>query len=344
LLRALLRVGLRFTIIAARNSPAHSDLPARALLPTVTPMRGALLLRQAALLPAVRHALRDCTHLHSLIEPYSPLAAGNAGTRPCFITAHGSYARLPALVGLGGAVYRYAFRRAQIVCVSRYTERILHEVLPAARTHVIPNGVEAAAYLDIKRTPDQPPLLLTVGAVKARKGVRELVAALAAVRAVVAETRLVIAGALEIDAPYVAQVRQDIAALGLSEAVTLAGRVSDEELRRLYARASLFALPAREDDGKFEGFGLALIEASAAGLPVISTLGSGTADAVDDGVTGLLVPQNDGGALANAIIRLLTDKALAEQMGNAGRRKAATQTWDAAAQAYVRLYERGGKQ
>jgi glycosyltransferase involved in cell wall biosynthesis len=241
-------------------------------------------------------------------------------------------------------VYRYAFRRAQIVCVSRYTERILHEVLPAARTHVIPNGVEAAAYLDIKRTPDQPPLLLTVGAVKARKGVRELVAALAAVRAVVAETRLVIAGALEIDAPYVAQVRQDIAALGLSEAVTLAGRVSDEELRRLYARASLFALPAREDDGKFEGFGLALIEASAAGLPVISTLGSGTADAVDDGVTGLLVPQNDGGALANAIIRLLTDKALAEQMGNAGRRKAATQTWDAAAQAYVRLYERGGKQ
>ena len=79
---------------------------------------------------------------------------------------------------------------------------------------------------------------------------------------------------------------------------------------------------------RFEGFGLTLLEASAAGLPVVGARGNGSEDAVDDGLTGLLVPQEDvESGLAAALVTLLTDRALAARMGDAGRAKAATHTW-----------------
>jgi phosphatidyl-myo-inositol dimannoside synthase len=102
----------------------------------------------------------------------------------------------------------------------------------------------------------------------------------------------------------------------------------------------VFVLPARADGDKVEGFGLVLLEAGAAGLPVIGTRDSGTEDAVDDGVTGLLVAQGDSAALAAALTRLLTDAALSARMGAAGRAKAAAQTWDMVAAEYMKLYER----
>lgn len=340
LIRALDAAGVQLTIIAAQDSPLLPDMTIARLLPSVSPMRGAFLLRLAAAFPQAKALLRECDVIHALVEPYAPLAAWLAGDRPCVVTLHGTYARLPARGGIMGAAYRRAFGSATLVCVSRYTESIVRGILPDAQTVVIHNGIDAARFLTIERQPTAPPMILTVGAVKARKGVRELVAALPAVRQRVPDARLVIAGSLDYEPQYVAQVRADVAALGLEDAVDLLGRVDDAALRQLYSRASVFALPAQVDGNKVEGFGLVLLEASAAGLSVIGTRDSGTEDAVDDGVTGVLVGQGDSMTLAAALVRLLTDAALAARMGAAGRAKAAGQTWDVVAQRYIALYEK----
>ena len=139
------------------------------------------------------------------------------------------------------------------------------------------------------------------------------------------------------------RVRTAICELNLSGTVELLGRVPDAELLRLYATADVFALPSVNVDWKFEGYGLALIEASAAGLPVIGSLDCGAEDAVQDGVTGLLVPQRDEAALTAALVRLLTDRSTAAALGAAGRAWAATQTWDQAAQALITLYQEKSK-
>jgi glycosyltransferase involved in cell wall biosynthesis len=141
------------------------------------------------------------------------------------------------------------------------------------------------------------------------------------------------------EADYAAEVQAAIRHNGLQDAVHLLGRVPDDALLEWYTAADVFALPSLNIGWKFEGFGLALLEASAAGLPVVSTRGSGTEDAVEHGVTGLLVAQTEiDTALPAALIRLLTDHALAAQMGAAGRAKAATLTWDHTAQRMIEVY------
>jgi glycosyltransferase involved in cell wall biosynthesis len=338
LLRALQRRGIALTIIAARNSPRVDALDVLPLLPTITPPDSAFLPRLVLAAPAARAAVRGCDVIHALAEPYAPLAAWIAATRPLFITAHGTYVRLPAQAFPRGAFYRWAFRRGQLICVSRYTERIAREVLPDARTVVINNGIDALDLLALAREPDATPIILSVGAVKARKGTLELVQALTLVRRDVPDVQLIIVGALDLEPEYVAQVRAAIARLGLDEVVALRGRVDDAALHSLYRTAQVFALPSLNTGDGFEGYGLALLEASAAGLPVVSTRGSGTEDAVADGVTGTLVAQGDVDALAAALLQLLRDPALAAQLGAAGRAKARAQTWDAVTGRYVGVY------
>lgn len=341
--RALRRAGAQVTIITTANSPQPADLDALPLLPTVDPLEGGLLLKQFARLPRARRALAGCQVIHATIEPFAPLADALAEGRPLFVTGHGSYVRIAQRRRFpASAIYRRALRRARLICVSRYTAREAERLLPGVETIVINNGIDAERFATLPplAEPKRGPTVLSVGAVKARKGTLELVRALAVVRRELPTVQGVIIGDLEADPEYVAQVQREIDALGLADCVHLLGRRADEALLAWYGAADAFALPARSDDWKFEGFGLALLEASAAGLPVIGATGSGVEDAVDDGVTGLLVPQDQlETALPRAILRLLSDPALARAFGMAGRAKARAQTWDAVAARLVDCYE-----
>ena len=117
------------------------------------------------------------------------------------------------------------------------------------------------------------------------------------------------------------------------------GQVDEETLLGWYAAAQVFALPSLNVGSRFEGFGLAHLEASAAGLPVISTRDCGVEDAIVDGVTGLLLPQERlSETLAAAILTLLRDPQRARRMGAAGRAHAQEQTWDKVAQEQIALY------
>lgn len=335
LVQALKSAGVRVTVVAARNSPPLTGVDVLPILPAVDPMDGGMLAGMLRALPQVRTALKNCDLIHAAVEPYAPLGALVAGRRPLVVTGHGSYVLAPEQRRFPvGALYAWAYRRGLMVCVSRYTARMAERAKPGIRTRVVNNGVDFEHFGAVEHVGGGG--VLCVGAVKGRKGTLELVQAMA----LVPDARCTIVGSVDTEPEYVQQVRNEIARLGLSDRVTLEGRVSAAELMRYYAEADVYALASKNVGWKFEGYGLSLLEASAAGLPVIGTTDCGAEDAVRDGVTGLLVAQNDlEHGLPDAISRLLADKDLARGMGAAGREYARGQTWAQVAQQMIALYK-----
>jgi glycosyltransferase involved in cell wall biosynthesis len=344
LIQALRRAGAALTVVAARSSPLVEGIDMHPLLPDTNPMARHLLFESLLLAPQVGRLMRRCDLIHAMIEPYAPVGAWIAAGRPFLVTAHGSYIELLSRRRWPvGMLYQQAFRRARsIVCVSQFTAGVISACLPGVATTVIPNGVDAARYADLPRdgVVKQGPTVLAVGAVKMRKGTLELVRAMARVRAAVPNVRCVIIGSLDAEPGYRQQVEAEIQILKLQDCVQLLGHVPEADKLAWYGAADVFALPSMNVGRKFEGFGLTYLEASAAGLPVIGTLGCGAEDAIEDGITGLLVPQSDvTAALADAIIALLADPQRAARMGAAGQARAQQMTWDRAAQDWIALYE-----
>ncbi len=334
IVEALKRAGVRVTVVASRNSPPLEGVDVLPLLPSLDPLEGGMIAGMLRALRQARAALGACDLIHAAVEPYAPLGALIAGRRPLVVTGHGSYVLAPSMRRFPvGALYGWAFRRSRMICVSRYTAQQAEGATPGLRTTVINNGVDFERFGAVAHEGGGG--VLCVGAVKARKGQLQLVRAMAQVP----NTRCTIIGTLENEPAYAAQVRDEIARLGLGDRVLLAGRLTDAELMRHYAAADLYVLASRNVGWKFEGYGLSLLEASAAGLPVIGTSGCGAADAVIDGVTGLLVGQEAlERGLPDAINRLLNERALAAQMGAAGREHARGQTWDRVAQQMIAVY------
>ncbi|MDX2162342.1 MAG: glycosyltransferase family 4 protein [bacterium] len=339
---ALHQAGVRLTVLTTHDSPippALNGVPIYPILPTVDPLAGRMLPRLAALTPRAAGLLRSCDVIHTHVEPFAPLGGWASGRKPHIITGHGSYVRLDqAYSRAARPCYRWAFRRAAVACVSAYTAHAAAAALPGVRTQVIPNGVDAARFSPLPAAAKTGGTILTVGAVKPRKGTFELVQAFAQVRIAHPNAKLIVVGSLEIDPAYATRVRAEIERLHVADGVRLAGRIPEDMLRQEYAAADVFAFPSLADGWKFEGFGLAALEASAAGLPVAAFGGSGVEDAVIDSVTGRIVPPGAVSALAGALIDLLADKALRARLGEAGRAHAAAMTWEAAAAALIRLY------
>jgi len=343
LARALAARGDTELVIAASEaSPGDGGLPHAGyypILPPLVPARRGTTLRSLLAAPRLRVALRDCDVIHAAAEHYLPVAALVAGGRPLVATAHGTY--LPLHLGRwSGPLFRWAARRAVILPVSAYTAGRVRALLPDARLHVIPNGVhvERFATPPASLPPHLGPTVLGVGVNKARKGFHILLRAVAQARAAVPDIQCVIIGDTG-DAGYQAELARIMAEEALEGCVHILGRVPDETLIGYYHTADVFALPSINIGGRFEGFGLVYLEAGAAGLPVIGTLGCGAEEAIVDGETGFLVPQYDVEALAGAIIRLLTDADLRARMGAAGRARAAAFSWTNVAAQVRAVYE-----
>jgi phosphatidylinositol alpha-1,6-mannosyltransferase len=132
-----------------------------------------------------------------------------------------------------------------------------------------------------------------------------------------------------------------VAQSGVADSVVFHGAVDDGTRDALLASARVFCLPSRlEADGSGgEGFGIVFLEAAAYGVPVVAGAAGGTLDAVANGVTGLLVDPTDHVAVADALVRLLTDDELNERCGRAGRARVIEFSWAAqgrAAEALLR--------
>lgn len=159
-----------------------------------------------------------------------------------------------------------------------------------------------------------PATVLTLGRLNRGKGTYDLLQAMAELPAGLAHARARLGGDGEVERAAAAAAER-----GLGDRVELLGWVGGDDKPRLLATATVYALPSYH-----EGLPMSVLEAMAAGLPVVTTPVGGIPEAITDGVEGFLVQPGDVAALRDRLQRLLTDPELARRMGEAGRRKAET--------------------
>ncbi len=169
-------------------------------------------------------------------------------------------------------------------------------------------------------------ILLTVSRLVRRKGHSQVIAALPQIINEVGPTKYIIVG----NGPEEQRLHHLTRRYGLEDCVEFLGRVDDQRLPALYRTADVFVMPSRDLYGEpIEGLGLVYLEANLCGLPVVAGNTGGVTDAVVDGQTGLLVDPEDPAAIASAIIRLLSDRDFAAQLGAVGRARVLQEfTWE----------------
>jgi len=222
---------------------------------------------------------------------------------------------------------------------SAFTARLVHEMI-GREAIVIPYGatVEVHEPVTTRAAAENRPRILFVGRLIERKGLPYLIEAMAELRQHLPATLDVVGTGRQR-----AALEQLATECGVADAVRFAGRVGDRELAQLYAASDVFVLPSIVDRrGDTEGLGVVLLEAMSYGRPVVATNVGGIPDIVRHEQTGLLVPQKDPHALAEALHRLLTDRDLAERLGAAGRDYAATHfSWPSIVDRVMSLYGAG---
>lgn len=209
--------------------------------------------------------------------------------------------------------------RVRFVAVSEAIKRRAIEFgLPADRVAVRYIGVDTRQFapggapVGVRR-----PRILFVGRMVEKKGAAILIQAFADVRRQVADAELVMIG----DGPLLDHCRSLAASLRVP--VEFLGAVSHERVKQEMDQARVFCLPSiTAANGDAEGLSIAIVEAQAAGVPVVTSARGGAGEAIDDGVTGYAFPEGDRTALASALVRLLRDDALAGEMSVAARDRA----------------------
>ncbi|NUQ37426.1 MAG: glycosyltransferase family 4 protein [Caldilineales bacterium] len=276
----------------------------------------------------------DLIHVHWPIpQGLFGLAARAAGGGRLVATFYGADLVMAARYPLARPfLRRFTAGCADVAAISTYTARSL-SALTGRAARLIPYGVTVPP--PAARWPAQPGLLLAVGRLVERKGYPFLIEALARLRHR-PNLRLILVGEGHERAAIEARIRTS----GLEDRVTLAGRVSDDDLQRLYQSCQMFILPAIIDSaGDTEMLGMVLLEAMRYRKPVIASAVGGIPDIVTDGETGLLVAPQDPEALAAAIARLLDDPDLAQRLGDAGYEHARARfSWEAIEAETLALY------
>lgn len=259
---------------------------------------------------------------HVLLGPVCWALARLFGV-PVIVMAYAYEIRAPRMRRLAGWTLRHG---ATVVTISDFTKRdVMAHGVAAERIAVIHPGAgrrqESATTSTPQGIADAERIILTVARLgELYKGHDMAIRAMPLILARQPHARYVVAG----DGPLRPYLERLAASLGVSRAVTFTGGLSENALAAWYSRADVFTLLSRESpvDGGAEGYGLAFIEAGAWQKPVVGGRSGGVPDAVVDGVTGLLVDPLDLAAIADAIVRVLSDDDLARRLGAEGRRRA----------------------
>jgi len=221
------------------------------------------------------------------------------------------------------------------IAVSEPAKEFVSKYFPG-EYQVIPNGINVARFSTprplIEGLSDGKLNILFVGRPEKRKGLTYLLEAYRKVKRQVPLSRLIVVG------PGTERYDSEARKLGLEDAV-FTGYVDNDMLPSYYQSADIFCSPATGG----ESFGIILLEAMAASKPIVASAISGYASVMSDGVQGILVPPKDKEALAGALIKLLSDPDLRQQMGAKGRIRAEECDWpnvaDRVNQYYVSLIE-----
>ena len=290
----------------------------------------------------------DLVHSHHAFTPLSlaGLACARSLGIPSVLTTHSlSFLHNVRLLWtpLGRMLFllrRSINRAGQLIAVSQAAADFLRFFVPNREIHIIPNGVDPDRFnldvepADVRRSlglGEDQILLLAVGRLAYMKGFHVLLKALPSVIRQEPSVHLAIAGSGYFG-PYLRYLTRS---LDLEGHVSFLGHLPDETLTRLYLSSDIFISPSLA-----EAFGIVILEAMAAGLPVIATKTGGIPEIITHGVSGLLVKKGSPSALASALLELIESPRLARTMAsNAQTLTRQTYSWKAVARQVLTVYK-----
>jgi glycosyltransferase involved in cell wall biosynthesis len=287
----------------------------------------------------------DLIHAHWVL-PNGYIAARVAARAglPLAVTLHGSDVFMAERNPIFRHMARVAVERAAHVtsCSADLRDRLL---LVAGARHgdrilLVPNGTDPLGSAPPRASvlPLDPGerRIVAVGRLVDKKGFRYLIQALPAIAAKVPRARLVLGGGGDLEPA----LRAEAQGLGVTDRIHFTGGLSHDQVLALVASAEVFVMPSvRDAKGNIDGLPIVVLEAMAAGKPVVASDLAGMPLAVGDGVSGLLVPEKDPGALGQAVIDLLADPERAAAMGEKARARVRDDlNWAAVARTHDELY------
>jgi glycosyltransferase involved in cell wall biosynthesis len=293
---------------------------------------------------------RRATVMHGhWVVPGGVIAAAARPALPLVVSLHGSDVFVAERVAPARLAARRVFDRAGFVtaCSQDLAERAIALGAHADRLEVVPYGVDTARFKpapgnrDALRASlgvtDNAPLLFTARRLVRKKGFEYLIDALPLIDAH-PDARLAIAGAGDLELELRARART----AGIADRVHFLGDLPQDAVGAWFAAAEVAIVPSvRDDSGNVDGLPNTVLEALASGTPLVGTPAGGIASVIEDGQTGVIVPERDARALATAIGGLLDDPDRRARLGRAGREAVEVRFgWDGAAARFESAYDR----
>ena len=202
-------------------------------------------------------------------------------------------------------------RSARVIVLSSSWQSWINSIAPNARTRVITNPAPSVKSMPVK-LPKADPMLLFLGTIDEKKGVFDLLRAMSSLRHRYPRLRLVLAGT----GPAIEQIKQRAEVLGVAAQLELPGWIDAQARDTLLREADVFILPSY-----YEGLPMSVLEAMAAGLPVVASKVGGIPEVIEHMVDGWLVAPGDVPAIRVALEILLADSLLRETMGKAAQQR-----------------------
>jgi len=282
------------------------------------------------------------------VVPGGFIAAAAAGRLPLIISLHGSDVFVAERHRIARKAARDVLARADwtTACSDDLRARAIAIGAPADRIEVVPYGVDTARFApdaDARRSMraelgiGDAPMVFTAGRLVSKKGFAYLIKATPRLTASRPDLQVLIAG----DGDLRPELERQAQAVG-SGRVRLLGNQSQSRIARLAAAADVVAVPSiRDDAGNVDGLPNFALESMAAAAPLVATTAGGLGQLIEDGVTGRLVGERDGDALAEAIDSYLSDPVAARRVGAAGRHHVETEySWARTAARITAAYDR----
>jgi phosphatidylinositol alpha-mannosyltransferase len=339
--RQLIKLGHQVKIIAPTSSISHSSdenlIPLGRPVPVPSGGSIARISLSLWLEPKIKTILKeesfDIIHLHEPLAPVLPLMilqqsqSINVGTFHAFRDSTRMYK-------LTKPFLTHWYNKLDLcIAVSRPALQFVSKSFPG-EYRIIPNGIDVERFSTpahrVHELQDGRINLLFVGRIEKRKGLKYLLGAYSRLKWNYPNIRLTVVGPGNPEKECYRLVSEH----SLQD-VNFVGSVPYSELPRYYQAADIFCAPAT---GK-ESFGIVLLEAMAAGKPIVSSNIEGYSKVMQDGVEGFMVPPKDEASLATSLGRLIEDEALRQEMGNRGRITAERYRWETVAAEVVECYE-----
>lgn len=294
-----------------------------------------------------RREARKVDQVHAFDAwPFSIYAYGAVlGTgKPLYINGVGTYSIPPEKTSIKRFLMLHAYKYARkIPCISTYTMKRIQERLPfpiaASVIHLATTRLgmpDPRVVSDIRAqymVPESAKIILTVGEIKDRKGQLDTLRAVLSLRKKRLNTIYVLVGGAN-DIEYIDKIKKE-SAEDESAYRIISNASSDKQLAAWYSMADVFALASNNSGDHFEGFGLVFLEAAQFGVPGVGTRGCGIEDAIQDGYSGILVPQRDPAAIANAIEEILSNR---ERFSKGALTFSSGFSWSKTIDGYLDLY------